>query len=54
MANLKAIRNFNNGKGLDKKKGDTFSCDEITSKSLIDAKFAVKVKESHKDQVKKQ
>jgi len=53
MANLKAIRNFNNGKGLDKKKGDTFFVDEITATFLIDAKFAEKIKESHKDQVKK-
>ena len=53
MANLKAIRNFNNGKGLDKKKGDTFSCDEVTAKALIDAQFAEKVKVSHKDKVDK-
>lgn len=53
MVTLKAKTTFNNGKGLDKKKGDTFPCDEATAKVLIDSKLAEKVKESHKDQVKK-
>ncbi len=53
MVTLKAKTDFNNGKGLDKKKGDTFPCDEAMANFLIKAGYVEKVKESHKDQTKK-
>ncbi len=53
MVTLKAKTDFNNGKGLDKKKGDTFPCDEGTAKALIKYGYASKVDVSHKKQVKK-
>jgi len=53
MVTLKAKTDFNNGKGLDKKKGDTFPCDEFAADFLIKVGYAEKVKESHKGQIKK-
>ena len=53
MVTIKAKTDFNNGKGVDKKKGDTFPCDEATAKVLISAGYAVKVDESHKKMTKK-
>ena len=53
IVTVEAKTDFNNGKGLDKKKGDTFPCDEFTANFLIKAGYVSKVKISHKDQTKK-
>ena len=53
MVTLKAKTDFNNGKGLNKKKGDTFPCDEEVAKALIGSGYASKVDVSHKKQEKK-
>lgn len=53
MLNLKALRNFNNGKGLIKKEGDTFEASKEEAKRLLEFKLAEKVEVSHKKIVKK-
>ena len=48
MVTLKAVRNFNNGKGVVKKIGDKLTVSESEAKTLIDYGYAKKVDISHK------
>ncbi len=53
MVTVKAIKNFNNGKGLVKSKGDVMTIDKETADFLLLSGIVKKEKTSHKEKINK-